>query len=96
LRRTAVKGPTKSFKDYEPGFIHVDVKYLPQMPDERHRKYLFAAIDRATWWVYIEIRADKTAKSASSFLENLIKKLSFTINKVLTGNGKEFTDRFYA
>jgi hypothetical protein len=45
---------------------------------------------------FIEIRADKTAKSASSFLENLTKKLSFTINKVLTGNGKEFTDRFYA
>jgi transposase-like protein len=66
------------------------------MPDERHRKYLFAAIDRVTRWVYIEIRADKTAKSANSFLENLTKKLSFAINKVLTGNGKEFTDRFYA
>ena len=24
----------KSFKDYEPGFVHVDIKYLPQMPDE--------------------------------------------------------------
>jgi transposase-like protein len=64
--------------------------------DSNDRKYLFAAIDRATRWVYIEIRADKTVKSASSFLENLTKKLSFTINKVLTGNGKEFTDRFYA
>jgi hypothetical protein len=21
----------KTFKDYEPGFIHVDIKYLPQM-----------------------------------------------------------------
>lgn len=92
----AAKGKTKSFKDYDPGFIHVDVKYLPQMPDEGHRKYLFAAIDRATRWVYIEIRADKSAKSASSFLENLTKKICFTINKVLTDNGKEFTDRFCA
>ena len=24
--------PKKSFKSYEPGFVHVDVKYLPQMP----------------------------------------------------------------
>ena len=24
----------KTFKDYEPGFVHVDVKYLPRMPDE--------------------------------------------------------------
>jgi len=38
----------KPFKAYDPGFVHVDVKYLPQMPDEDHRQYLFAAIDRAT------------------------------------------------
>lgn len=38
----------KSFKDYEPGFIHIDVKYLPRMADEDKRRYLFVAIDRAT------------------------------------------------
>jgi len=31
--KLAVKG----FKDYEPGFVHVDVKYLPQMADESSR-----------------------------------------------------------
>ena len=46
-------GPRKTFKDYEPGFVHVDVKYLPRMPDEERHGYLFAAIDRATRWVYI-------------------------------------------
>ena len=25
--------PHKAFKSYEPDFIHIDVKYLPQMPD---------------------------------------------------------------
>jgi hypothetical protein len=29
--------PHKAFKSYEPGFIHIDVKYLPQMPDETSR-----------------------------------------------------------
>lgn len=24
----------KTFKAYEPGYVHVDVKYLPQMQDE--------------------------------------------------------------
>ena len=24
----------KGFKDYEPGFVHVDIKYLPQMADD--------------------------------------------------------------
>lgn len=88
--------PRKSFKLYEPGFIHVDLKYLPQMPDETSRKYLFAAIDRATRWVYIEIRPNKSAKSAEGFLKNLINAAPFAINKVLTDNGKEFTDRFCA
>ena len=47
----------KSFKDYEPGFVHVDIKYLPQMPDETDRRYLFVAIDRATRWVFVRIYA---------------------------------------
>ena len=48
----------KRFKAYEPGFVHVDIKYLPQMPDADQRTYLFAAIDRATRWVYVEILRD--------------------------------------
>jgi transposase-like protein/transposase len=88
--------PVKSFKDYQPGFIHADIKYLPKMPDEQSRKYLFVAIDRATRWVYMEIRASKSAESAQAFLKNLIGKAPFVINKILTDNGKEFTDRFCA
>ncbi|BAY52117.1 putative transposase [Thermostichus vulcanus NIES-2134] len=42
------KSTTRQFKAYEPGFIPIDVKYLPQMPDEEQRRYLFVAIDRAT------------------------------------------------
>ena len=57
-------------KDYAPGFVHVDVKYLPQMADESRRTYLFVAIDRATRWVYLEILADKSARSAKGFLQH--------------------------
>ena len=35
----------KAFKACEPGYLHVDVKYLPQMADETSRRYLFVAID---------------------------------------------------
>ena len=86
----------KTFKDYEPGFVHVDVKSLPQMPDEDRAQYLFAAIDRATRWVYVEILPEKTAQNAAGFLERLIAKAPFTITQVLTDNGKECTDRFCA
>jgi hypothetical protein len=37
--------PAKTFKDYEPGFVHVDIKSLPQMPDETAGRYLFVAAD---------------------------------------------------
>ena len=86
--------PKKTFKDYDPGFIHVDVKYLPRMPDETAHRYLFAAIDRASRWVYVEIMAEKTAANAAGFLQRLIEKAPFKIHKVLTDNGKEFTDRY--
>ncbi|WP_141699397.1 DDE-type integrase/transposase/recombinase, partial [Candidatus Thiosymbion oneisti] len=83
-------------KNYAPGFVHVDVKYLPQMPDEDQRTSLFAAIDRATRWVSVEVLKDKSATSASSFLTRLIEQAPFTITKLLTDNGKAFTDRFCA
>ena len=95
-KEEGAKTPVKTFKDYVPGFVHVDVKYLPQMPDQDQRSYLFAAIDRATRWVYVEIHEDKSATSASGFLKRLIDTAPFTITKVLTDNGKEFTDRFCA
>lgn len=87
--------PTKAFKAYEPGYLHIDVKYLPQMPDETQRRYLFVAIDRATRWVYTEIRANKTAASARRFLKALHARCPLKIRWVLTDNGKEFTDRLF-
>ena len=30
--------PLKTFKDDAPGFLHVDIKYLPQQLDETHRR----------------------------------------------------------
>ena len=59
---TGEKTPLKSFKDYKPGFIHIDVKYLPQMADEKHRRYLFVAIDRATRWVHLTVYSSKTGR----------------------------------
>lgn len=61
----------KLFKDYELGFLHIDIKHLPQMTDETKRRYLFAAIDRATRWVYLEVRKSQSAEDALSFLKNL-------------------------
>ena len=86
----------KTFKDYEPGFIHIDIKYLPQMPDESSRRYLFVAIDRATRWVFINIYADQSENSSVDFLAKARAACPVKIVKLLTDNGSQFTDRFTA
>jgi transposase InsO family protein len=86
--------PKKTFKDYEPGFIHIDIKYLPQMPDETARRYLFVAIDRATRWVFMHIYSDMTDTSSVDFLRRLKLASPIKISKILTDNGSQFTDRF--
>lgn len=86
--------PVKTFKDYEPGFVHIDIKYLPQMPDETQLGYLFVAIDRATRWVHIGLYDDQTDASAVHFLERIAEAAPMIITKVLTDNGSQLTDRF--
>ena len=86
--------PQKSFKDYVPGFVHIDIKYLPQMADEASRRYLFVAIDRATRWVFLRIYKDQSQASSTDFLRRLGHAAAFRITKILTDNGSQFTDRF--
>ena len=97
------------FKAYEPGSLHIDVKYLPQMADgEADQKtvpgtvfppnasrYLFVAIDRATRWVFVRIYPAQTAANARRFLRDLERAAPMKITRVLTDNGKAFTDRLF-
>lgn len=41
------------------------------MADETRRRYLFVAIDRATRWIYVALKPNKTAASAERFLKAL-------------------------
>ena len=66
---------------------------LPQMADETARRYVFVAIDRATRWVYIAIKRQRTALGVRSFLNASAKAAPFKIRTILTDNGTEFTDR---
>lgn len=86
----------KTFKDDEPGYFHVDIKYLPNMPNDKQKRYLLVAIDRATRWVYMEVINDKKALTAAAFIHRLHEKCPVKIQTILTDNGKEFTDRFIA
>ena len=96
LKPSKPQEPHETFKAYEPGYLHMDIKYLPQMAEESHRRYLFVAIDRATRWVYVTVKNNETAASARSLLKAVHAACPLKIVKLLTDNGKEFTDRLFA
>jgi len=43
------KAKAKKFKEYEPGYLHIDVTYLPKFECQKY--YLFVAIDRASYCI---------------------------------------------
>lgn len=81
------------FKDYEPGYLHIDVTYLPKI--EGQKKYLFVAIDRATRLLYYKVYDKKSSYNAEQFFEECKSFFPFRINYVLTDNGLEFSNKLY-
>ena len=88
-RKDAKKRINQQFKDYDPGFLHVDITYWPKFNGVKY--YIFVAIDRATRLIYLEIHDNKRADTSAKFLEKALNFFPFKIEKVLTDNGKEFT-----
>jgi transposase-like protein len=86
------KEKAKKFKEYEPGFIHIDVTYLPKF--EKQKYYLFVAIDRATRLLYYKVYENKSSDNAAEFLKECKEYFPFYITHILTDNGLEFTDKF--
>ena len=66
------------------------------MADEDRRRYLFVAIDRATGWVFARISPAQTAANARRLLRGLERAAPMKITRVLTDNGKAFTDRLFS
>ena len=59
------KEKAKKFKEYEPGFLHIDVTYLPKF--DGHKYYLFVAIDRATRLLYYKVYENKSYSMVNTF-----------------------------
>ena len=85
------KDKAKKFKEYEPGFLHIDVTYLPKFNGKSN--YLFVAIDRCTrtmiYWIY----ENKTAENTEDFMDKCTVFFPFYITHILTDNGLEFSNR---
>ncbi len=86
--------PAGSFKDYELGFVHVDVKHLPKLrtaDGELRKRYLFVAIDRRSRFVHLAVKDDETEASATAFLGEALAAFPFQVTHVLTDRGSCFT-----
>jgi transposase InsO family protein len=86
------KAEAKKFKEYEPGYLHMDVTYLPRIDGAKY--YLYVAIDRATRVMYYKVYTNRRVDSSNDFLNECIEFFPFTITHILTDNGLEFTNRF--
>ena len=77
------------FASYPPGFIHLDLAYLPFLGKRVTRRYLLVAIDRITKLVILAFISGKQQKLTVKFLTRLVKFFPYKIWWILTDNGKE-------
>jgi transposase InsO family protein len=99
--------PHSAFKEYEVGFVHMDVKHLPKLRDrdgvtcKRYlqalpasatcKRYLYVAIDRASRYGHLAVKDNETTASAVAFLDEAVAGLPFRVTHVLTDRGSCFT-----
>ena len=96
-RRPAPATPERAaarFREYELGFVHLDVKHLPKLrtaDGELRKRYLFVAIDRCSRSVHLAVKDEETEASARAFLEEALAAFPFRVTRVLTDRGSCFT-----
>src|SRR3954465_14886074 len=103
LNRRPKPAPTQpakgqgTFKDYDLGFVPIDIKHLPKLQtadDGRAKRYLYVAIDRRSRSVHLAVKDDETEASAIAFLREAAATFPFRMTHVLTDNGSCFTQVF--
>jgi transposase InsO family protein len=88
------KRKSGTFKEYDLGFVHMDIKHLPKLKTangESRKRFLYVAIDRCSRWVHLAVYDDETAESAIAFLNQAIGAFPFKVTHVLTDRGSCFT-----
>jgi hypothetical protein len=83
-----------TFKDYDLGFVHIDVKHLPKLRTtngESRKRFLFVAIDRGSRSVHLAVKEDETEASAVAFLKQAVAAFPFKLTHVLPDRGSCFT-----
>jgi transposase-like protein len=90
LPKAEPKIERKKFKSYPIGYFHIDITEVRSAEGKLH---LFVAIDRTSKLAYVELKDRAGKMEAAQFLSSLIKAIPYKIEKILTDNGIQFTNR---
>ncbi len=92
-RKTRSKKHLKRYTRPLPGYLQMDIKYVPYLVNGKQH-YEFNVVDHHSSWRLIRAYKDKSYQSLNAFLEELLKYCPFAIIQIQTDNGKEFTDKY--
>ncbi|MCK1741088.1 DDE-type integrase/transposase/recombinase [Bradyrhizobium sp. 139] len=88
-RGAGEKPARQPFKQYPIGYFRVDIA---EVRIQEGKLRLFMAVDRTLKFAFAQLRSSATLETASTFLEALIKAVSYRIHTVLTDNGVQFCE----
>lgn len=83
--------PSRRYEKSRPGeLLHVDIKLLPALRNARY-DYEFAAVDDFSREAVVAITTEPTSAAATAFLEQVVARLPYRVEAVLTDNALAFT-----
>jgi transposase InsO family protein len=92
-RKTRSKKHLKRYTRPVPGYLQMDIKYVPYRI-QGIQYYEFNAVDHHSSWRLIRGYRDKSFESLTAFLAELHRECPFAIIQIQTDNGVEFTDKY--
>jgi transposase InsO family protein/transposase-like protein len=86
----------KRYEKPEPGHrVQIDVKFIAPLSGSRRKYYQFTAIDDCTRLRVLRIYDRLNQQTAVQFLDYVLAKLPFRVERIQTDNGAEFQSAFH-
>ena len=92
-KKKLTKAHLKRYRRPLPGWMQMDVKYVPGLIDG-DQYYEFNIVDHCSTWRCMRIYETKGYESLEKFLKEIETNCPFPIVEIQTDNGKEFTDKY--
>ena len=91
--KRATKKHLKRYRRPFPGYVQLDIKYVPYKIDGR-QYYEFNAVDHHSSYRVMELYKNRSIDSVIDFLDKVHHQMPFKIIQIQTDNATEFTDKF--